>query len=300
MQKTAHKRTLAVIPCFDEEATVANIILKTKRFVNQVLVVDDGSSDETKKIAQEAGAIVISHKKNKGKGAAIRTGFQYALENNFDYVVTIDGDGQHNPLEIPNLLEDVINNGHDISIGFRVGNNTEMPTWRRVGKRVLDYTTSMGTGGFVTDSQCGFRAFNKKAVEAITPKLKGNAFSVESEQLIKAHESGLKVMNTNVTCKYKDLDTSTKNPAAHGFSVLAYIIWVIAERRPLLFISVPGFISMVIGLVLEIYTFQYFNQNQMVFIPYTIIVSILIIVGAFAVFIGLLLNVLPKIIKKIT
>jgi glycosyltransferase involved in cell wall biosynthesis len=172
LPKNPHKRTLAVIPCCNEEATIGSVVLKTKRFVNHVLVVDDGSKDETKKVAKDAGATVISHKKNRGKGAAIRTGFQYALDNDFDYVVTIDGDGQHNPLEIPALLDNVINNGHDVSIGYRVGNDTEMPMWRRVGKRVLDYTTSMGTGGFVTDSQCGFRAFNRKAVEAIAPKLK--------------------------------------------------------------------------------------------------------------------------------
>jgi len=299
MRKTVHQRTLAVIPCCNEEVTVANVILKTKRFVDQVLVVDDGSSDETKKISEEAGAIVISHKKNRGKGAAIRTGFQYALENDFDYVVTIDGDGQHNPLEIPALLDNVIKNGHDISIGYRVGNNTEMPTWRRVGKRVLDYTTSIGTGGFVTDSQCGFRAFNKKAVEAITPNLKGDAFSVESEQLIKAHESGLKVVNTNVTCKYKDLKTSNKNPASHGLSVLGYVLWVIAERRPLLFITLPGLICIIVGFVLGISTFSYPQYNFITKTTNTIISSILIIVGAFAMFIGLLLYVLPKIIQRV-
>jgi hypothetical protein len=139
-----------------------------------------------------------------------------------------------------------MNNGHDMSIGFRVGRNTEMPMWRRVGKRVLDYATSLGAGGFVTDSQCGFRAFNRRAVARITPKLQGDAFSVESEQLIRAYESGLKVINTNVTCKYTDLETSTKNPASHGLSVLAYVLWVVAKQRPLSLISVPGFIFIVI------------------------------------------------------
>ncbi|VVB60798.1 UDP-N-acetylglucosamine--dolichyl-phosphate N-acetylglucosaminyltransferase [uncultured archaeon] len=299
MKKTAHQRTLAVIPCCNEEVTVANVILKTKRFVNEVVVIDDGSTDETKKIAKEAGATVIAHRKNRGKGAAIRTGFKYALDNDFDYVVTIDGDGQHNPLEIPALLDNVINNGNDISIGYRVGNNTEMPMWRRVGKRVLDYTTSMGTGGFVTDSQCGFRAFNKKAVKAIAPKLRGDAFSVESEQLIKAHESGLKVVNTNVTCKYKNLDTSKKNPASHGLSVLGYIIWVIAERRPLLFITLPGFLSVLSGFFLGLATFLYPQYNFITKTTNTIITSILIIIGAFAMFTGLLLHVLPRLLKRL-
>lgn len=299
MRRTSQKRTIAVIPCCNEETTIGSVVLRTKRFVNQVLVIDDGSSDDTKKIAKEAGAIVISHRKNKGKGAAIRTGFQYALQNDYDYVVTIDGDGQHNPVEIPDLLSNVMNNGNDISIGFRVGNSTEMPMWRRVGKRVLDYTTSMGTGGFVTDSQCGFRAFNKKAVESIIPTLKGNAFSVESEQLINAHELGLKVINTNVSCKYNDLDTSTKNPASHGLSVLGYVLWVIAEKRPLLFISVPGFALVVIGLLLGIYTLRFSIQNSILFTAYAFIANILLVIGAFAILIGLVLHVIPRFIKKL-
>lgn len=298
MKKPSHRRTLAIIPCWNEETTIGSVILKTKRFVNQVLVIDDGSNDETRTIAKEAGATVISHKKNRGKGAAIRTGFQYAIDNDFDYVVTIDGDGQHDPLEIPALLDNVINNGHDISIGYRVGNNTEMPMWRRVGKRVLDYTTSMGTGGYVTDSQCGFRAFNKKAFESISPKLKGDAFSVESEQLIKAHELGLKIVNTSVTCKYKDLETSTKNPASHGLSVLGYVIWVIAEKRPLLFISVPGFICVIAGFLLGFYTLQDLSPNNIYLTPLAIITNMLLIIGAFAILIGLLLHVLPRLIKK--
>ena len=298
MRKTSRKRVLAIIPCRNEEAAIGSVVLKTKRFVNQVLVVDDGSDDETRKIAKEAGANVITHKKNRGKGAAIRTGFQYALDKNFDYVVTIDGDGQHNPLEIPSLLHNVINNGHDVSIGYRVGNDTEMPMWRRVGKRVLDYTTSMGTGGFVTDSQCGFRAFNRKAFESITPKLKGEAFSVESEQLIKAHELGLKVINTNVTCKYNDLDTSTKNPASHGISVLTYVIWTIVEQRPLLFISLPGLVLMLIGLLLGVYSLQSINQNSILLVSNTFVANILLIIGAFAILLGLLLKIIPRIIKS--
>ena len=299
MRRTSQKRTIAVIPCCNEESTIGSVVLKTKRFVNEVLVIDDGSSDETKKIAKEAGAIVISHRKNKGKGAAIRTGFQYALEKNYDYVVTIDGDGQHNPVEIPDLLGNVMNNGNDISIGYRVGNSTEMPMWRRVGKRVLDYTTSMGTGGYVTDSQCGFRAFSKKAVKSIAPTLKGNAFSVESEQLINAHELGLKVINTNVTCKYNDLDSSTKNPASHGLSVLGYVLWVIAEKRPLLFISLPGFVLVAIGILLGIYALQISIQNSVFLTAYAFLANILLVIGAFAILIGLLLHVIPRFIKKL-
>ena len=299
MKKENDDRFLAIIPCYNEEATIGSVVLKAKRHVNEVLVVDDGCTDETAKIAKEAGATVISHKRNRGKSPAIKTGFKYVLDKGFDYVVTIDGDGQHNPTEIPAVLENVVNNGHDISIGFRHGTSTEMPKWRRVGKRILDYTTGFGNGGFVTDSQCGFRAFNKKAVKGITSRLNGEAFSVESEQLIKAHELGLNVVNTHVSCKYKNLDTSTKNPASHAFSVLRYVIWLVAERRPLLFISAPSFVLILLGIFFAILTLQYYNQTHVFPIPYAILVSIFLIIGALGMFMGLVLNVLPNMLKRV-
>jgi glycosyltransferase involved in cell wall biosynthesis len=293
-----HKRILAVIPCYNEELKIGSIVHKTSLYVNEVVVIDDGSRDNTCQIAREAGANVLFHKKNKGKSAAIRTGFKYALANNFDYVITIDGDGQHNPDEIPTVLKNVLENGYDISIGFRSGTKTEMPFWRKIGKRVLDYTTSLGGGGKVTDSQCGFRVFNKKAVESLNRCMNGESFTAESEQLIKANRLGLKVGEAAVTCRYKDLDTSTKTPASHGISVLSYVIWLVAQRRPLLFIGVPGFFIFLSGIILGIYTLQYYTQNQVFLVSYAILIAILLIIGAIALFMGVILNVLPKIIKQ--
>ena len=299
MTSPEHKRILAVIPCYNEELSIGNVVSKTKLYVDEVVVVNDGSRDNTSQVAQEAGANVLVHKKNKGKSAAIRTGFQYALANNFEYVITIDGDGQHNPEEIPAVLKNVLENGHDISIGFRSGVRTEMPLWRRIGKRVLDYTTSFGGGGKVTDSQCGFRAFNKKAVESLSRHMNGESFTAESEQLIKANQLGLEVGEAPITCKYKDLDTSTKTPTAHGVSVLSYVIWLVAQKRPLLFIGVPGFFVFLSGIILSIYTLQYYNQNHVFLISYAIAIAILLIIGAIALFMGVVLNVLPKIIKQV-
>jgi glycosyltransferase involved in cell wall biosynthesis len=299
MNNKTNKSTLAIIPCYNEADTIGSVVLKVKNHVDKVLVIDDGSIDDTARIAKDAGAYVISHKTNYGKSAAIKSGFKYALTKGFEYVVTIDGDGQHNPDEIPFVLKNLKNNGNDIIVGFRSDEDTEMPSWRKIGKNVLDYTTSFGNGGYITDSQNGFRAFNKKAVKALTPALNGEAFSVESEQLIKAHELGLEVSHANVTCKYKDLKkTSTKNPASHGFSVLSYIIWLVAERRPLLFIGVPGFIMVILGLFFGIQTLQYYNQTHVFLLSYAILVSIFLIIGVLAMFMGLMLNVLPRIMKQ--
>ena len=123
IKKTIDVQILAIIPCYNEETTVGSIVLKTKHYVDKILVIDDGSTDDTAKIAKDAGAIVISHETNRGKGDAIKTGFRYALDHDFDYVVTIDGDGQHNPAEIPLLIGNIMNNDYDISLGF-----TDCPT----------------------------------------------------------------------------------------------------------------------------------------------------------------------------
>ena len=207
-------RTLAIIPCYNEAVTIASLVLKSKRYVDTVLVIDDGSIDDTSAIAKEAGAIVIKHKINRGKGAALKTGFTYAVNKGYDYAVTIDGDGQLNPIEIPQVLGSILNNGHDVAIGIRAGERTEMPGWRKIGKRILDYSTSLGNGGEITDSQCGFRAFNHHAMQAMKPHLKENGFSVESEQLILANELKLKLKKADIHCRYEHLqNTSTLNPA---------------------------------------------------------------------------------------
>ncbi len=299
-------RTLAVIPCFDEEETVGSVVLKTRQYVDEVLVIDDGSSDQTTKIAREAGATVLSHKMNLGKSAGIKTGFQYALDNDFEYVITLDGDGQHNADEIPNVLGNLLNgkNGEkiDISIGMRHGEDTEMPRWRRVGKRVLDYTTSFGNDGFLTDSQSGFRAFNKKAMSGITPRLKGRGFSTESEQLMIASSLGLNIANTHISCKYKSIGnsgvTSTKTPTSHGFGVLGYVLWLVAERRPLLFIGVPGFALVVFSAFWAILTFQWYNQTGVFPISYALITGVLLMVGAISLLMGLLLNTIPHVVRR--
>jgi len=121
---------------------------------------------------------------------------------------------------------------------------------------------------------------------------------VESEQLIKAHDLGLQIGNTRVSCKYNDLETSTKTPTSHGISVLSYVITMIAEKRPLLFISVPGFFLILIGILLGIYTLQYYNTTHVFLIPHAILVSIFLIIGALAVLIGLILNIIPSMLRR--
>ncbi len=289
-------KVLAAVPCYNEEATIGSVILKAKRHVDEVLVIDDGSRDDTARVAEEAGAIVIKHGENEGKAYGVKNAFKYALENDFDVVVTLDGDGQHDADEIPNLLEPVINDKADVSIGFRFGRLTEMPLWRKVGKRTLDYATGVGAEK-ITDSQCGFRAFNKKSIESFVKRLRGNRFSTESEQLVLAKDFNLKISEVRISCRYKNLKTSKKNPFSHGPSVLKYILWLIAERRPLLFIGVPGLASISVGLIFGFKTLQYYSEG-VVYLSGALLAIFFIIVGALAVLMSLLLNILPHIIRR--
>lgn len=298
MNENKKMKILAAIPCYNEEVTIGSVVLKAKRYVDEVLVVDDGSIDDTARVAEEAGATVIKHEENKGKASAIRTAFRYALENDFDAVVTLDGDGQHNADEIPNLLKPVIDNKADIAIGFRFGRLTEMPLWRKMGKRVLDYATGVGASK-ITDSQCGFRVFNRKAIEKFARRLRGNGFSVESEQLVLANDYDLKIAEVRISCRYKHLrKTSKKSPFSHGPSVLSYVIWLIAERRPLLFIGVPGLALILTGLFFGYQTVRFYNKTNIFLISYALITAIFLIIGALAVLMSLLLNVLPHIIER--
>ena len=292
------KRSLAIIPCYNEETTIKTVIRKTKKHVDEVLVIDDGSRDKTSKFAKAAGAKVISNKMNRGKSAGIRMGFNYALQRNFDYVVTLDGDGQHNPNEIPMLLNDVKNNGHDITLGTRWGKSTEMPLWRKVGKRILDYITGLGNGGHITDSQCGFRAFNRKAIENLALRLKGYGFTVESEQLIRAHEAGLKFRNKRISCYYQGLDTSTKTPTSHAISVLRYVICNIARTDSFLRISLPGFILILAGLLIGIHALILLTQTHLINVGYAIIVTAFLAIGSTAVFFGMLHDIVPALFKN--
>jgi glycosyltransferase involved in cell wall biosynthesis len=157
---------LAIIPAFNEEKTIASIIQKTKRHVDQIVVIDDHSSDDTGKIARSYGATVIQHSKNKGVGAAMKTGIMYAKKLKPDIVLTIDADGQHRPEDIPSLMGPIIGGRADFVLGsrFLAKEPTDMLLQKKMGNKFLSLIVSLLAGVRLTDTQTGFRAFNRKAL----------------------------------------------------------------------------------------------------------------------------------------
>lgn len=208
---------VAIIPAYNEEKALADVIDRTLEHVDEVIVVDDGSSDKTSEVAIEAGARVIKHSLNLGKGEALKSGFK-AIGDDL-IIITIDGDGQHNPSEIPDLVRPIIEDGADLVNGSRYMNGPEenTPAYRRVGQKVLDIATNISAGTKVTDSQSGFRAFSPQSKNVF--RFKDTGFGIESEMLVDAAEAGLKIVEVPITVRY-DLDGSTKDPITHGVGVL--------------------------------------------------------------------------------
>jgi len=178
----------------------------------------------------------------------------------------------------------------DIVIGFR--SMDQMPLYRRFGRAVLDIAT--GAGGTITDSQCGFRALNRRSIEHMFQSLKKDDFSTESEMIRVAREKHLRIGETPVLCRYGDIETSTKNPFSHGFEVLGALFWLMVDKRPLLYMGGPGMIAMLAGVFLGVQFFQLYNKEGYFSVGYGLLASVFFIPGVIALLMGMILDVTSR------
>jgi len=239
----------AVIPAYNEELAIGSVVLKTLEQVDRVIVVDDGSTDATAQIAKAAGAMVISLDKNQGKAWALMRGLREARERGFDFVVTLDGDGQHDPREIPNILAPLLSDEADLVIGSRfLGGGRASPRYRRMGQSILDKVTALGSRREITDSQSGFRALNRRALENLD--FQSSDYSIESEMIIHFSSKGMRMKEVPISSNYDVPNKHKKHPLSHGLSVLNRIVGTVGYRRPLLLFGVPGLLLFLVGVVL--------------------------------------------------
>ena len=251
---------LVCIPAFNEEKPIVDVIKKSLNYADQVIVCDDGSLDLTAEQAKIAGAIVIKHKKNMGKGHAMKSLFKYARDVGADVIVTIDGDGQFLAEQIPSLFQPILENSYDVVIGNRFSDDEEMPSYRKIGNKMLDRITKLAADLPFSDTQSGFRSYSKKAIQSLDFSTSG--FGVDSEILIDAVDKGLKITETDVTVLYDTgLKTSTKDPISHSMSVIASLLESIAIHHPLKYLGIPGIILLLIGLGFTTYSISNFNET---------------------------------------
>ena len=288
---------VACIPAFNEEDKIAKIVLTARKFVDKVIVCDDGSSDFTGEIARSLGAEVIRHRENDGYGASLRSLFERVRKLHADVMVTLDADGQHSPGDIPRLVKPILIGKADIVIGSRfLSGDTEkhIPSYRRNGiKLITDLTRSVSFKD-ITDSQCGYRAYNRKALSFVEPSEYGMGASTEI--LLKAKEHSLKVVEVPVNVIYEK--KSIHNPVVHGVGVILSIIKSLSIKRPLLFYGIPGILSLVVAMGFWVWCFQTFSLTRQLSTNVTLIAVVATIVGLIMLTTAILLWVLIAILRE--
>lgn len=277
---------VALIPACNEERFIGSVVLKARRFVDVVLVVDDGSQDETAALAESAGAQVI-RQANSGKAGAVNAGLARCRELNAAVVVLLDGDGQHNAADIPGVLAPVIAGEADVVIGSRfIGLSSDTPGWRVVGQQALTLATNFASGVTLSDSQTGFRALSQRAVQQLTFRSQG--FSVESEMQFLVRRHDLIVAEVPIRVNYDE--KPKRNPVTHGMQVLNGIISMISQHRPLFFFGTPGVTLIGIGLLLAALVADRYNTYERLAVGWAIVSMTVITIGALTAFTGLILH----------
>jgi len=195
-----NRSVLALIPAYNEAARVGDVVTRARPHVGEVVVVDDGSADDTAAVARRAGATVLRHPENRGKGAAILTALAHLAASGAQYGVLLDADGQHDPAEIPRLVAAAEEAGAGLVLGNRLGDTRTMPADRLWANRFTSWVTSRLAGQRIEDSQCGYRLLRRSVVADL--KLTTSRFETETEMLIQAGRAGHRLISVPVRTIY--------------------------------------------------------------------------------------------------
>lgn len=289
----------AVIPAYNEAKTIGRVVEETCRYVNQVVVVDDGSTDGTPDLAIRAGAMILKHTHNAGYGASLATGFKYVKDNGANILVVLDADGQHDPSQIPLLVAPIIEGRADMVIGSRFMDDerkSDIPAYRRFGIGVVNKAWRFASSDSMTDTQCGFRAYSRRAIDGIDITEAGMSASLEV--LDQASDNNLKVVEVPVSVRYEG-DTSTMEPGKHGMELINYVMKKLKEEHPLLIFGGSGMVLTIIGLGFGVVAMNsYFEARYLPFGP-TMIAAVAIYIGTLMIFGGLILNAIQSLASKL-
>lgn len=278
---------VALIPAYNEARFIGSLVLMTKPFVDQVVVVDDGSKDQTVEIARQAGATVISHQVNRGKAAAVNTGFAYMRQIKPRAVVMLDGDGQHAAEDIPVVLAPIVEDAADIVVGSRyLSVKSDIPLYRQIGQRGLNLATNLTSGVSISDTQSGYRAFSWRAIERLSFGQGG--FSIESEMQFLIRDHQLRVAEVPIKVTYDE--PAKRNPLAHGMQVINGIMRLVGQTRPLLYFGGSGLALLLSGLMLGLNVIKIYARTHNLAVGYGLVTVMLCVVGMLLFFSGMILH----------
>ena len=285
------------LPAFNEEKNIASIIYRISKITDTIIVCNDGSSDLTAEIASKMGAIVITHDKNLGYGAAIRSLFLKSKELDVDVLVTFDADGQHDVNDIENVLKPILDDKADLVIGSRFLDNIkdDIPSYRKTGIKIITKLTNVSLKEKISDSQSGFRSYSKDVLSKIVPSDYG--MGVSSEILIKASNNNFRIAEVPIKISY-DGDTSTHHPVSHGVSVIMSTLKFISIDHPLKFYGIPGIISLIVGLFFTVWTLQLFSETREIVTNISLLAIGTIIFGTMLMMTSIILYSVVNLIRE--
>ena len=294
---------VAGIPAYNEEKTIARVVLGAQKHAHIVIVCDDGSSDLTGEIAGRLGAVVVRHDRNLGYGAALQSLFKRAKALKADVLVTFDSDGQHDPAQIPLLVKPIDDGVADVVLGSRFmdkNGTAEMPKYRQLGVKVITkLANGSGKNGF-SDAQSGFRAYSKTALECLSMSENGMGASVEL--LREINKNDLRVCEVPISCKYAasvGVETSSENAVSHGLGLMMSIIKMVVEDRPLPFLGIPGVISIIMGAFFGVWMLNLYAETHAIVTNIALACIAFILVGFFMISTAITLYAITRIAKKV-
>ena len=291
------KKIVVCIPAYNVSRVICDLVMECRKYSDEVIVCDDGSIDDTVSEARKGGATIISHPKNLGKGAAIKSLFNIAKYEKADVAITMDGDGQFLPEEINKIAKPIFEGKADIVIGYRFEQDNQIPTYRKIGNKVLDKMANLASELHFRDTQSGFRAYSGKAIEQIS--FDSDQFGADSEILVDASRKGLKILEEKVTVLYNTGErTSTKNPISHTGEVINSLLEMIALRRPLRYLGFPGVVLMSLGITFSIMTIGLFNHDRYFSIPMTMLALGCFVIGIMLILMSVVLFSIGRAMRK--
>ncbi|WP_458189226.1 glycosyltransferase family 2 protein [Haladaptatus sp. NG-WS-4] len=287
----------AVIPAHNEANTIADVVSAADIHVDEVVVIDDGSIDETSTLARDAGAKVINHTTNRGYGEALVTAFKWAKKANVNNLVILDGDGQHDPKDIPKLVGAQNRTSADIVIGSRFSNEaeTEIPLYRWIGLTIVSALTNLSMGvvrprSYLHDTQSGFRVYGRSAIESLAGADIASHMDASTDILYHAHHEGYKIDEVRTTIDYDVENGSNHHPIAHGFVLIRNLLKTIERDRPIAALGVPGFLIALIGLGFGYWTIINYIQTETFPLGIAITSAFLSLTGILSCFTAIILH----------
>ena len=293
-----NKKIIVCVPAYNEARHIENIVRDAKPYCTEVIVCDDGSVDNTGELARAAGATVIRHESNRGYGAAIKTLFNTAKIRNADIMITFDSDGQHDPHEIPKIVEPILKQEADIVIGSRfltADDKKKVPSYRSFGIKTITKFVNAASYDHITDSQNGFRAYGRNAISKLD--LYDDGMAISTEILIKAKENNLTIKEVPITVTYDVEDASTHSPISHGASVMNSVIQFISLRHPLSFYGLTGIVCLIMGISFMSVALELFSRTRYVSTPSILISATFVITGIVMLATGVILYTMKALIR---